>query len=155
MSTDCTHYLGVYLVVDQYIEETMTERACSNRSFKHRKGMGHREDAFCRECGHEMVVDTITSTSRMSCYDAAEEFGFDEEDEFVDVYRGDQPRIWFSNYLGDSFDDCSEVGGHEITPEGIAEAVDEFKAKHAKALKLLDDNDVNYVMLYGLVTTYH
>lgn len=144
MSVDTNFYIGVYLVVDQFIEDTETKRVCEN---------GHQsyKDKFCNRCGTEFKKKKFPRTKRMTCHDAAEEFGFDE-DSFRNVDRGSKPHIWVGN--GDSLvhadDDCEA----EINPDTIVAAVDAFHEEYAEELDLLEKNGVEYEMLYGAVIFY-
>ena len=145
MSVDTNFYIGVYLVVDQHIEGTETKRVCGN-------GHLNWSDRFCSECGSEFERKEFPTLSRLTCHEAAEEFGFDE-DAFHNVSRGVNPHIWIGN--GGSLVDAD--GGdqdEEINPDTIVVAVDEFRERYATELQLLEENGVEYEMLYGAVIFY-
>jgi hypothetical protein len=145
MSVDINFYIGVYLVVDQFIEDTETKRVCEN---------GHQSyrDKFCTKCGTEFKKKEFPRTRRLSCHEAAEEFGFDE-DSFRNVDRGDKPCIWVGN--GGSLVDADEGDqDEEINPDTIIAAVDEFRETYRTELALLEGNGVEYEMLYGAVIFY-
>lgn len=144
MSVDTNFYIGVYLVVDQFIEDTVTWRVCEN---------GHRDNRnkFCNKCGTEFKKKEFPRTSRLTCHEAAQEFGF-SEDSFTNVDRGDKPHIWIGNggSLVDADDDCEA----EINPDTIVAAVDAFRETYKEELDLLEENGVEYEMLYGAVIFY-
>ncbi len=145
MSVDTNFYIGVYLVVDQFIEDTETRRVCEN---------GHRDNLnkFCNKCGGKLGNKEFPRTRRLTCYEAAEEFGFDE-DSFMNVDRGDKPCIWVGNgYSLVSADNSDQ--DEEINPDTIVAAVDEFRENYATELALLEGNGVEYEMLYGAVIFY-
>lgn len=145
-----THiYIGIYLVVDQFIETPRTKHECGNGHKKGRNVSGERND-FCGECGARFEAIEYTEKRRMDCHDASEEFGFDI-DTFQNVDRGDKPCIWIGNETSDSLCDDSYEGDYEINPETISNAVTEFAKKYAVPLELLDDNDVDYAIYYGTV----
>ena len=152
MSLYRSDYLGVYLVVDQFIEEEKTKRECENGHAE--RHVSHEKPAqFCSKCGSRFITVEYTEKTRMSSDDAAEEFGFEREDSFFNVDQGDKPCIWISNSCAERIDE--EQGAHEITPDEIHDAVHEFHKQHREDLKLLDANNVDYVMLYGLVTYFN
>jgi len=153
MSLYRSTYLGVYLVVDQFIEENKTKRECENGHKPGRVWSHTVPESFCGECGSRFITVKYTEKTRMSSDDAAEAFGFEREDSFFNVDQGDKPCIWISNTTAERIDE--EQSAHEITPTDIHDAVHEFCQQHQADLKLLDDNDVDYVMLYGLVTYYN
>jgi len=144
MSVDTNFYIGVYLVVDQFIEDTETRRVCEN---------GHRDNLnkFCNKCGGKLGNKEFPRTIRLTCYEAAEEFGF-SEDSFRNVDRGSKPHIWIGNggSLVDADDDCEA----EINPDTIVAAVDAFHETYEEELDLLEKNGVEYEMLYGAVIFY-
>jgi len=144
MSVDTNFYIGVYLVVDQFVEDTVTKRVCENG---HQSYLGK----FCDKCGTEFKNKEFPRTTRMTCHEAAEEFGF-SEDAFRNVDRGSKPHIWIGNggSLVDADDDCEA----EINPDTIVAAVDEFHETYKKELDLLEENGVEYEMLYGAVVFF-
>jgi len=151
MSSTRATYLGVYLIVDQYREVDHNERECGNNPH-HRCTSAHGGNKFCGECGSEIILVKKTNKSRLSSYDAADLFGF-EDDTFTNVDRGDKPCIWLANT--ESGIDLEGYGGHrEVTPDDIYDAVNQFKTDHRAELQLLEDNNVEYSMLFGLVIHY-
>jgi hypothetical protein len=135
----------MYLVVDQFIESTETKRVCVN-------GHEHWQDKFCSQCGTMFTKKQFPTKERLSCYEAAEEFGF-SEDSFWNVDRGDEPHIWVAN--GGSLINPDD-GEHaiEINPDTIAAAVAVFREEYATVLALLEKNGVEYEILYGSVIYY-
>ncbi len=152
MSLYRSDYLGVYLVVDQFLEETKTRRECE-QGHNQRTRSHESKGNFCSHCGSRIITVEYTEKHRLSSHAAAEEFGFEREDSFFNIDQGDEPCIWISNVADDRIDE--EQGAHEITPDEIHDAVHKFHEDHKAELKLLDDNNVDYVMLYGVVTYYN
>ena len=150
MSSHTQVYIGVYLVVDQFLEIDRTKRECENG---HSVGriISHERHHFCGECGAPFITVEYTEKRRMSCHDAAEEFGF-EEDTFRNIDRGDKPCIWIGNETIDSLTGDEEYEGEfEINPKVIHAAVFEFGSKYALPIKLLNDNDVDYAVYFGTI----
>ena len=146
MSSHTYVYIGVYLVVDQWLESAYTSRECENGHRNRRSSRG--DDRFCSECGYEIKEVPKTSKRRMSASDAAEEFGFDE-DTFYTVDRGDEPCIWLGNETNDSLTKGAEYEGEfEINPDTISAAVFGFATKYAVPLGLLDDNNVDLSLIH-------
>jgi hypothetical protein len=145
MSIDTNFYIGVYLVVDQFIEDTETKRVCEN-------GHQNYHDKFCTKCGTEFKNKEFPRTKRMTWYDAVEEFDCDV-DTFRNVDRGDDPHIWIANGGSLVYADNGDYA-EEINPDTIAASVKWFKETYRTELALLEGNGVEYEMLYGAVVFY-
>jgi len=151
MSSHTQVYIGIYLVVDQFLEIDRTKRECENGHGEGRVWSHSRPEPFCGECGSRFITVEYTEKRRMSCHDASEEFGFDI-DTFQNIDRGDKPCIWIGNETIDSLTGGEEYEGEfEINPDTIAAAVFDFAQKYAIPLELLNDNDVDYAVHFGTV----
>ena len=149
MSSSTEVYIGIYLVVDQFLEIDRTRRECEQGHQAQRRSS--HEQPFCPECGSRIITVEYTEKRRMTSYDAAEEFGF-MEDTFNNVDRGDKPCIWLGNETVDSLTKGEGYEGEfEINPQTIETAVTEFAEKYMIPLELLDDNDVDYAIHFGTV----
>ncbi len=151
MSSSRQIYIGAYLVVDHHIEVNRNERECGNNPH-HRCTSAHHSNKFCGECGCEIKLVKKTTKRRLTCYDAADLFGFDD-DTFTNVHRGDKPCIWLAT-AESGIDEEGDGGQREITPEDIYDAVNQFKTNYQAEMQLLEDNNVEYSMLFGLVIHY-
>ena len=149
MSSSTKVYIGIYLIVDQFIETNRTRRECE-QGHRHRR-RSHEPDQFCPECGSRIGTVEYIESRRMSCHDAAEEFGFDE-DTFRNVDRGDKPCIWLGNETIDSLTEGEEYEGEfEINPDTISAAVYDYATKYAVPLGMLDDHNVDYAVHFGTI----
>lgn len=154
MSSHTYVYIGVYLVVDEFVAVDRTRRECE-RGHRHRRSSHEPLDQFCSECGSRIGTVEYVDNRRMSAYDAAEKCGF-MEDTFNDVDRGDKPSIWLGNEKSDSLTDGEEYAGEfEINPDTISAAVYEFATKYAVPLGMLDDHGIEYAVHYGTVMYTH
>jgi hypothetical protein len=151
MSSHTYVYIGVYIVADQFLEIDRTRRECENGHGEGRVWSHSRPEPFCGECGSRFNTVEYIEKRRMSCYDAAEAFGFDE-DTFNNVDRGDKPCIWLGNETVDSLTNGEEYEGEfEINPAVIHGAVVEFAEKYAVPIGLLNKNEVDYAVHFGTV----
>jgi hypothetical protein len=152
MSSSREVYLGYYLVVDAFVETKRTVRQCSNDP-RHR--LSSHSAGFCHMCGAEIVQVPKTDIKRMTCYDAAEKFGFEEEDGFYNVHRDEQPHIWLSNTTADNCVDTNyEVSAIEITHDAMHLSLVNFNRRFHKEMAILDQHEVDYILAFGLVTHY-
>ena len=142
MNSDNTLYVGAYLVVDQFYEDTMTSRQCD-------KGHRHHEGKFCKECGTKFEDREFPRTQRMTWEHAAAEFNLNI-DAFINVWRGDRPHIWIGNLTSDNRADYSSRT-YELTRDSIEKAVDDFRNTYARVLSRLQKEGVSYSMRYGVV----
>ncbi len=151
MASHTRVHIGIYLVVDQFIEIPRTKRECENGHGEGRVWSHSRPEPFCGECGTRFTTVEYTEKRRMSSHDASEEFGFDI-DTFQNIDRGDKPCVWIGNETTDDLTGGEEYEGEfEINSDTIAAAVFDFAQKYAVPLGMLDDNDVDYAIYYGTV----
>lgn len=147
MSSHREFYVGVYLVVDQWVEGSYMKRLCE-QDHKQRSFCGTGENNFCGICGTPVTDTPVKYKNRITLQDADEEYDI-EVGTFQEIDQGDNPPIWIGNLTSDNLGDDKE-----LTPEYIEDAVVLFKQNYAEELRALDDNDVDYKMHFGFVPYY-
>jgi hypothetical protein len=152
MSSHLEVYIGVYLVVDQWVEGSYMQRFCEE-DHKQRTWSHSDDNKFCGICGTPVSDKPVEYKNRISLQDADDLFDI-EVDTFQEVEQGDKPPIWISNLTAENLvqDDAND---REITPEYIEAAVARFQHLYEKELQALDDNDVDYKMHFGFVPYYN
>ena len=151
MSSHLEVYIGVYLVVDQWVEGSYMKRLCE-QDHKQRSFSGNGENKFCGICGTLVVDKPVEYRNRVNLQDADDLYDI-ECDTFQSIDHGDKPPIWIGNLTADNLIE-NDADDREITPEYIEAAVARFQHLYEKELQSLDDNDVDYKMHFGFVPYY-
>ena len=153
MSSHREFYVGVYLVVDQWVEGSYMKRLCE-QDHKQRSFCGTGENNFCGICGTPVTDTPVKYKNRVNLQDADELYDI-ECDTFQSIDQGDNPPIWIGNLTSDNLIEDEHGDDKELTPEYIEDAVVLFKQNYREALQALDDHDVDYKMHFGALIFYN
>ena len=146
-------HVGVYLVVDQWVEGSDTKRVCEQDHPQ--RTYSHSDPAnFCNICGTPVSDKSFPYKNRVNLEDADELYDI-ECDTFQSIDQGDNPPIWIGNLTSDNLIEDEHGDDKEITPEYIEAAVASFHRNYRESLQSLDDHNVDYKMHFGALIFYN